>query len=75
MDSITQDVDYDSSPPTDNSDDAGEQVLSAGLYPLGLSKSYVPSWTRRDAFRELYQNWCVLTARETRMLTFTGKMR
>jgi hypothetical protein len=29
---------------------------------LGISPSYVKDWMPADAFRELYQNWCVPTS-------------
>jgi hypothetical protein len=27
------------------------------VHSTGLGKDYRPYWTRRDAFREFYQNW------------------
>jgi hypothetical protein len=36
-------------------------VLKKGRQPIGLSRNYVPGWDSRDAFREFYQNWSVLS--------------
>lgn len=36
-------------------------VLKKSRQALGLSRDYVPTWDSRDAFREFYQNWSVLS--------------
>lgn len=36
---------------------SGSDDLRPGIAALGLSRHYIPYWTRRDAFREFYQNW------------------
>jgi hypothetical protein len=36
-------------------------VLKKSRQALGLSRDYVPDWDSRDAFREFYQNWSVLS--------------
>lgn len=54
-------LDDDSPCSADNFDGDDDDSLRSGIYMLGLSKSYVPTWSPRDAFRELYQNWFVRT--------------
>jgi hypothetical protein len=41
---------------------------------LGISPSYVKDWTPADAFRELYQNWYVLTSLAGQALIHVGRM-
>jgi len=36
-------------------------ALKKGRQSLGLSRDYVLGWDSRDAFREYFQNWSVLT--------------
>jgi hypothetical protein len=31
--------------------------LRPTTHTLGITSNYVPTWSRQDAFRELYQNW------------------
>jgi hypothetical protein len=31
--------------------------LKPTSHALGITKNYVHTWSRQDAFRELYQNW------------------
>lgn len=40
-------------------------VLKKSRQALGLSRDYVPEWDSRDAFREFYQNWSVLSEHPT----------
>jgi hypothetical protein len=40
-------------------------VLKKSRQALGLSRDYVPAWDSRDAFREFYQNWSVLSEHRT----------
>lgn len=69
--------DDDDEPLSSAEDVVDDESLRAGVHMLGLSKSYVPSWTDEDAFRELFQNWFVhsrLQKAET-VLTLLGKTR
>jgi hypothetical protein len=43
-------------------------VLKKGRQPIGLSRNYVRDWNARDAFREFYQNWSVISG----ILDFSG---
>jgi len=52
--------DYDGLPDGGTSDN-DRNTLRPQLYELSLSSSYVPDWSREDAFREFYQNWFVLS--------------
>jgi hypothetical protein len=37
--------------------EAEPDTSTLGMHVLGLTRSYVPRWKSRDAFREFYQNW------------------
>ena len=52
--------DYDSLSEGGTSDE-DRNTLKPQRYELGLASSYVPDWSREDAFREFYQNWFVLS--------------
>ena len=50
---------------SDSSSDWDEEyddrdALARCRQALGLSINYVRTWKPRDAFREFFQNWCVL---------------
>lgn len=49
------------SPGSDSSseqeDYSDRDELRPTTHTLGITRNYVPTWSRRDAFRELYQNW------------------
>ncbi|KAJ5046834.1 uncharacterized protein L3040_004059 [Drepanopeziza brunnea f. sp. 'multigermtubi'] len=55
-------MDYDDSeaePEFDTRNEAYEDrdTIKKSRQALGLTRNYVPTWTGRDAFRELFQNW------------------
>ena len=59
---LSHEITHDSSEEDDNSDpddrsEAGFDDLKSGRHYLGLSRAYVPSWRKYEAFREFYQNW------------------
>lgn len=74
----TGDLDDEDDEPLSSAEDVvDDEILQAGVHMLGLSKSYVPSWTDEDAFRELFQNWFVYAGSQKAgfVLTLLGKMR
>jgi hypothetical protein len=42
-------------------DDENRDVMPKGItiQGVGIHRDYLPSWVRKDAFREFYQNWYV----------------
>lgn len=69
-----EDEDEDDEPLSSAEDVVDDESLRAGVHMLGLSKSYVPSWTDEDAFRELFQNWFVHAEHQKQIHTdFTRK--
>lgn len=52
-----EEFDFEGEMNTSNEDYEDRDTLRRSKQALGLTRSYVPSWTSRDALREFYQNW------------------
>ena len=42
--------------------DGESDIHMLGRHALGLTRFYVPAWRCQDAFRELYQNWYLISS-------------
>ena len=57
--STTDELENGSDSTTITENDEDQETLCRGSQALGLTRNYVLTWTRRDAFREFYQNWFI----------------